>query len=96
MAKSKREDATVVGLIFIGMGSSWYQGTDDVKTAVQCAKICRADWKHLFKFEKDHAFPVNLFDISNCPEGWYATDRGVFCSKTKQKLDRKKLMWVVR
>ena len=96
MAIPKEKDATVVGIILIGMGSSWYQGTDDVKTAVQCAKICKADWKHLFKFEKDHAFAVNLYDISKCDDGWFATHQGVFCRKTKQKLDRKKLMWVVK
>ena len=86
----KKEKATVVGIIFIGMGSSWYQGTDDVKVAVKCAKICKSDWKHLFKFERDHAFPVNLYDLSNCKDGWYANHRGVFCEATDKELPRKK------
>ena len=63
--EAKEDKATVVGIIFIGMGSSWYQGSDDVKVAVQCAKICKQDWKHLFKFERNHAFPVNLYDLTN-------------------------------
>jgi len=93
--KTKEDKATKVGIIFIGMGSSWYQGTDEVKTAVQCAKICKADWKHMFKFERHHAFPVNIYDISKCEDGWTATHRGVFCRKTSQKMPYVKTIYTV-
>ena len=94
--EAKEDKATVVGIIFIGMGSSWYQGSDDVKVAVQCAEICKQDWKHLFKFERNHAFPVNLYDLTNCEKGWYATHRGVLCRATNKELPRKKLLYIVK
>ena len=44
LRKTKKDEATIVGIILIGVGSSWYQGTDEVKVGVQCAKICKQDW----------------------------------------------------
>ena len=44
--------ATILGIIYIGMGSSWYQDTEETEVAFQCAKICKADWGHLFKFKR--------------------------------------------
>ena len=39
LEKTKKDEATIVGIILIGIGSSWYQGTDEVKVGVQCAKM---------------------------------------------------------
>ena len=96
LEKTKKDEATIVGIILIGVGSSWYQGTDEVKVGVQCAKICKQDWKHLFKFERDHAFPVNLWDIKDCEDGWFASHDGVFCSKTKNRCKFIKTIYVVK
>lgn len=56
--------ATVLGVIFIGGGGSWYQGADQVKCAFECAKVCKRDWGNLFKFKRKQDFAVNLYDIS--------------------------------
>ena len=91
----KKQEATMVGIIYIGGGSSWYQDTDATKIAIQCAKICKADWKHLFKFKRKQDFPVNLYDISKCNKGWSATFDGVFDEETSKRLPFIKTIHVV-
>ena len=95
-AKTKTNKDTIVGIIMIGMGSTWLTGTDEVKVSVECAKMCKSDWKHMFKFEKDHVFPVNLYDIKDCEDGWFATFNGVFCSKTNNRCKFIKTIYVVK
>ena len=51
--KTKEKKKTYLGIIFIGMGSSWCLGEDIGKVAVDCAKFCKMDWKHLFKTKKE-------------------------------------------
>jgi len=82
---SKKEEATVLGIIRIGAGSSWYQCTDQVKCAIEAAKICKQDWAHLFKFKRKQDFPVNLYDISKSDGGWFATDSGVYSNGESEK-----------
>ena len=68
--KKEKKESTILGIITIGGGASWYQSDDEIKCAFECAKICKSDWKHLFKFEKKHPFPVNLFDLTKAKKGW--------------------------
>jgi len=91
----QKQEATIVGLIYIGAGSSWYQDTDEITVATECAKICKADWKHLFKFKRKQDFAVNLYDISKCNKGWFATNNGVFDEETSKLLPFIKTIYVV-
>ncbi len=90
-----KSEATILGIIYIGMGSSWYQDTEETEVAFQCAKICKADWGHLFKFKRKQKFGVNIFDISKTNKGWYANDRGVFDQETDKPLPHKKTIFVI-
>tara|TARA_A100000171_G_C2016101_1_gene88809 strand:- start:200 stop:502 length:303 start_codon:yes stop_codon:yes gene_type:complete len=84
----------IIGIIFIGGGSSWFQGDDEGKVAVQAAKICKADWKHLFKFEKNHVFPVNLFDASEGKHGWHCDmNMQVTCDQTDKPFPKIKTVY---
>jgi len=92
--KENKPSKKIVGIIFIGGGSSWFQGDDEGKVAVQAAKICKADWKHLFKFEKNHVFPVNLFDASEGKYGWHCDmNMQVTCDQTDKPFPKIKTVY---
>ena len=92
---SKKEEATVLGIIRIGAGSSWYQCTDQVKCAIEAAKICKQDWAHLFKFKRKQDFPVNLYDISKSDGGWFSDGGGVYSQESKKQIPFIKTIYVV-
>jgi len=93
--KKEKKESTILGIINIGGGASWYQSDDEIKCAFKCAKICKSDWKHLFKFEKKHQFPVNLFDLTKAKKGWRQNLNGrVYCDETKNELPLIKILWV--
>ena len=93
--KLKNKEVNVLGIIWIGAGSSWYQGTDQVECAFQCAKICKQDWGHLFKFKRRQDFPVNLYDISQSTGGWHAGGDGVVRgNKNNEALPKIKTLYV--
>ena len=95
MATKVKEEATVLGIIYIGAGSSWYQCTEEVKCAIECANICKQDWGHLFKFKRKQDFPVNLYDISKSKGGWWSDGGGVYEDGTQKPVPRIKTMYVV-
>ena len=91
-----KPEANILGIIYIGGGSSWIEGTDETEVAFDCAKMCKMDWKHLFKFKRKHKFAVNIFDISKLGiKGWHATFDGVFNHATNEKIPHKKTIWVI-
>ena len=91
------EKAVLLGIIFIRGGSSWFSGTHETELiAAKTVKVLVRDWKHLFKFEKDDLYPVHIFDISDCPEGWYATGTDVFCQETKKSVKFLKTLKVAK
>ena len=92
----KNQETNILAIIYMGGGSTWLEGTDETDTAIECAKMCKMDWKHLFKFKKKQRFAVNIFDISKLDtEGWYADAHGVWVSKTKEQIPHKKTIWVI-
>ena len=91
---NKKKPTKIVGIIFIGGGSSWFQGDDEGKVAVQAAKICKADWGHLFKFKKNEVFPVNLFDASEGKHGWSCDmNMQVTCNETDKPFPKIKTVY---
>ena len=98
--KTKKEETkkkkTYLGIIFIGMGSSWCLGENIGKVAVDCAKFCKMDWKHLFKIKKNHVHPVNIYDITDTSGGWYAGTDGVVRDKeTNKEIPHLKVVYAV-
>ncbi len=88
-------EVKILAIIYIGLGSSWIEGIDENKTALECAKMCKMDWEHLFKFKRKHKFAVNIFDISKLgTRGWVARQNGVWIYKTKEQIPHKKTIWV--
>ena len=90
MTKTKKE---ILGLIYIGAGSTWCVDKDETSTAVQCAKMCKSDWGHLFKFKRHENFKVNLYDVSN--KNWSAESGGVFEKGTNERIPLLKVATVV-
>ena len=90
------KEANILGIIYMGGGSSWLEGTDETDTAFDCAKMCKMDWGHLFKFKKKQKFGVNIYDISKLgTKGWYADAHGVWVDKTKEPIPHKKTIFVI-
>lgn len=85
-----------LGIIYIGMGGcTWLIGDDIGEVAVEVAKMCKQDWKHLFKFKKKHVHPVNIYDFTNL-EGWYAgLDMVVKDKETDKPLKHLKTVYAV-
>ena len=91
------QTTVLLGIIFIRGGSSWCTGSSEPEViAAKAVKGCIKDWKHLFKFNKDAVFPVHLYDISECSEGWYAECTCVYDTKTKQPAKFLKTLKVAR
>ena len=75
---SKKENPqTILGIIFISGGSTFYSSSDTPleEMASKVVKRCKRDWKHLFKFKKDALWPVHFYDISGF-DGWSADYAG--------------------
>ena len=90
------KQANILGIIYLGGGSSWLEGTDETDVAIACAKMCKMDWKHLFKFKKKQRFAVNIYNISKLgTKGWYAAAHGVWDDETKKPIPHKKTIWVI-
>ena len=83
-----KEKKQYLGIIFIGMGSSYYLGDvgeDEGKVAITCAKICRQDWSHLFKIKKSDSQPVNIFDATKTSGNWSCGTNGIVKDRDTQK-----------
>ena len=95
MNKENKKQKFYLGIIFIGVGSSWYQDDEIGKVAVKAARQCKRDWKHLFKL-KGHVFAVNVYDISNVEDGWsFDSWNGMRCNKTDQEIKLLKTVYAV-
>lgn len=90
MSETKKE---ILGLIYIGAGSTWCVDKDETSTAVQCAKMCKEDWGHLFKFKRHQQFSVNLFDVTG--KKWQAYHNGVFDKGKDEKIPLLKVATVI-
>ena len=91
-----KSETNILAIIYIGAGSSWVEGTNETDAAFDCAKMCKMDWEHLFKFKKKHKFGVNIFDISKLgTKGWYANANGVWDEETKKPIPHKKTIFVI-
>ena len=91
-----KSETNILAIIYIGLGSSWVEGTDEADASFECAKMCKMDWGHLFKFKKKQKFGVNIYDISKLgTKGWYADAHGVWVDKTKEPIPHKKTIWVI-
>jgi len=86
-----------LGIIFIGMGSSYYLGDigeHEGKVATTAAKICRQDWCHLFKIKKGDVHPVNIFDATGTNGNWSCSINGIVVdTDTKKELPRLKTIY---
>ena len=79
------EKAVLLGIIFIRGGSSWFSGTHEPEViATKAIRVLKRDWKHLFGFKKDALFPVHIFDITDCKDGWYAEAYEVYDETTRK------------
>lgn len=72
-------------IVFIGGGSSWAWGGDKTEAANRAVRICRSDWKHLYKFKKGATVAVTILDMKN-RNGWYADHRGIFDDTTHKQI----------
>jgi|TARA_R100001530_G_scaffold51240_1_gene38046 hypothetical protein len=95
--KDAEENATVLAFMWIPFGgSTWYQGRDETKSAVECVKLCKQDWGHLYKFKKHSNFKVCIYDISKVTEGWTAEiSHKIYELKTKKEVPFVKTVTVV-
>jgi len=84
--KNKKEKS-YLGIIFIGMGSTYYTGNNIGRVAIDCAKCCRQDWSHLFKIKKDSVHPVNIYDATDTSGNWSCGSNGVVIdTETKKEI----------
>lgn len=74
-----------LGIVFIGAGSAWSQGTCETDAAVRAAKQARKDWGAIYDFGKCHTFNVMVYDITDTEE-WYADARGLYDAKTRARM----------
>jgi len=97
MTETETQEQIKLALVFISGGSSWATGSDEnIYIATRAGKLCKRDWKHLFKFAKQQKFVVHLYDITTCSEGWNADYSGkVTCLKTKQECNYLEKLYVV-
>ena len=95
--KIDKEKKHYLGIILIGLGSSWYQGDNIGKVATKVAKLARQDWKHLFKL-KNHVFTVNVYDITELgdDEEWCLDyQSGMRNTKTNKEIKLLKMVYAV-
>tara|TARA_R100000231_G_C5251508_1_gene142880 strand:- start:7 stop:306 length:300 start_codon:yes stop_codon:yes gene_type:complete len=70
----------ILGIVFIGAGSSWAIDTDETALEViasRAAKNTKKSWKHLFKFKPEYICPVHLYDVTKGVNGWNCDQVGV-------------------
>ena len=90
MTKTKN----VLGIVFIGAGSSWASAelSDKVTLEViasRAAKNTKRSWKHMFRFKPEYICPVHLYDITKA-HGWNCEQLGVIMPYLKSgKLGKK-------
>ena len=75
--KNEKQKKQYLGIIFLGMGSSYYTRDHIGKVAIDCAKTCRQDWSHLFKIKKGDVHPVNIYDATETSGNWHCDMRGI-------------------
>lgn len=95
--KTEKDPKTILGIIFISGGSTFYSSSNTPleEMASKVVKRCKRDWKHLFKFKKDALWPVHFYDISGC-DSWHADCSGkVFNSSNCQEMPFIKTLKVV-
>mgnify|MGYP001300413543 FL=1 len=82
----EKDPKTILGIIFISGGSTFYTSSDTPieEMASKVVKRCKRDWKHLFKFKKDALWPVHFYDISGF-DGWSADYAGEVTELTSDK-----------
>jgi hypothetical protein len=90
MSETKKQ---ILGIIFIGAGSSWYVDKDESTASKKCAKMCKQDWGHLFKFKRRQDFKVNLFDVTG--KDWTALYNGYVKDKENNNIPLLKIETVV-
>jgi len=70
----------ILGIVFIGAGSSWATDTDETALEViasRAAKHTKQKWKHLFKFPPESICPVHLYDVTKSDGLWTCHQHGV-------------------
>jgi len=70
----------ILGIVFIGAGSSWAIDTDETALEViasRAAKNTKRSWKHLFKFPPEYVCPVHLYDVTKSDGRWICHQHGV-------------------
>ena len=70
----------ILGIVFIGAGSSWAMESDTVPLEViasRAAKNTKNSWKHLYKFQKEYLCPVHLYDVTKSDGLWTCHQHGV-------------------
>ena len=84
--KTEKDPKTILGIIFISGGSTFYTSSDTPieEMASKVVKRCKRDWKHLFKFKKDALWPVHFYDITGF-DGWSADYAGEVTELTSDK-----------
>ena len=94
--KTNKKEKTFLGIIFIGMGSSFCTGNNIGRVAIDCARYCKQDWSHLFKIKKDHVHPVNVYDITDTSGNWSCGSSGVLIdTDTKKEIPFLKTVYAV-
>ena len=96
--KTKKDPKTILGIIFISGGSTFFSSSDTPleEMAAKVVKQTVKDWKHLFKFKKDGEWIVPIYDVSKCKQGWVAQSMpyGIFPVLKNGKLGKKPCKWV--
>ena len=84
--KTKKDPKTILGIIFISGGSTFFSSSDTPleEMAAKVVKQAVKDWKHLFKFKKDSLWPVHFYDISGF-DGWNADYAGKVTELTSKR-----------
>ena len=83
----------ILGIVFIGAGSSWAMESDTVPLEViasRAAKNTKRSWKHLFKFKPEYVCPVHLYAVTKSDGLWNCAQVGVIMPILKNgKLGKK-------
>ena len=96
--KTVDDEPKYVSIIYIGMGTTWLVGSKDLLTAVECVRMMKQDWGHLFKFKKNDAYPVHLYKLNaqNMNNGWESSHGIIRDATTQKELPFHKTFWVVK
>tara|TARA_R100001591_G_scaffold11138_1_gene17499 strand:- start:57 stop:401 length:345 start_codon:yes stop_codon:yes gene_type:complete len=87
----KQQEKKYLAFMYVGGGSSWYQGTlEPEHAALKCVKQAKQDWKSLYTWKPETKWYVSIFDITNCKYGWSASTFGIFPILKNGKSSRKR------